>query len=437
MTNIREQKEKANELRKAGRFEEALPMYRNLWKETGDNFDGAGLLHCLRKLELFGEAISFAQELIVKHPKFDWCRNEVIWTLISGVLYKFEENEPLEKVVEIAQKIMDLNPRGLAAKMVVFKVLKSAKDYNDWETINEWVVKIDPNLLSTEPMTDSSGRKGWCDQSLWYNYRINGLVKQGGKKEKEEAINIVDEILERFPKERKFFLRLKALANKSLGNLTESENIYENLCSGYKTDWWMLLEYGRVVRDAGRKEDALKLMYQAASKHKRLEAMVSLFADIGKLCKSMAKNKEARAHLVLCRYVREENDWSVPEHVLNVISELNKIIGNNNEPKSLKEALSICRDYWKNFLGEKSVSISKAQDKRKIRKGLLGKVSLGKEDSNFCFIVTKDDESFFCLKNDLPPDIKYTDKVTFNAIPSFDKKKNKKSWRAKNIQVCT
>lgn len=437
MTNIREQKDKANELRKAGRFEEGLPMYRNLWKETGDNFDGAGLLHCLRKLELFGEAISFAQELIVKHPKFDWCRNEVIWTLISGVLYKFEENEPLEKVVETAQKIMELNPRGLAAKMVVFKVLKSAKDYNDWETINEWVVKIDPNLLSTEPMTDSSGRKGWCDQSLWYNYRINGLVKQGGKKEKEEAINIVDEILERFPKERKFFLRLKGLANQSLGNLTESEKIYGNLCSGYKTDWWMLLEYGRVVRDAGRKEDALKLMYQAANKHKRLEAMVSLFADIGMLCKSMAKNKEARAHFVLCRYVREENDWPVPEHVLNGISELNKIIGNNNEAKSLKEALSICRDYWKNFLGEKSVSISKEQDKRKIRKGLLGKVRLGKEDSNFCFIVTKDDESFFCLKNDLPPDIKDTDKVTFNAIPSFDKKKNKESWKASNIRHCT
>ena len=434
MMNIKERKQKTKDLRKAGMFEEALPLYRDLWKETGDCFDGAGLLHCLRKLELFGEAITFAQELIVKHPKFDWCRNEVIWTLISVVLYKLEENKPLEKVVETAQKIMDLNTNGLAAKMVVFKVLKSAKDYKSWDTINEWVVKIDPNLLSTEPMTDSSGRKGWCDQSLWYNYRINGLIKQGGKKEAEEAINIVDEILERFHRERKFFLRLKALANHRLGNLTDSEKIYENLCSGYKTDWWMLLEYGRVVRDAGHKEDALKLMYQAANKHKRLEAMVSLFADIGMLCKSMAKNKEARAHLVLCRYVREENDWSVPEHVLNGISELNKIIGNNNEPKSLKEALSICRDYWKNFLGEKSVSISKAQDKRKIRKGLLGKVRLGKEDSNFCFIVTKDDESFFCLKIDLPPDIKDTDKVTFNAIPSFDKKKNKKSWRARNIQ---
>ncbi|MBA7548768.1 hypothetical protein ES705_41235 [subsurface metagenome] len=196
MTDLIEQKREANKLRKTGNFEEALLLYRNLWEETGDKFDGAGLLHCLRKLELFNEAISFAEELIVKYPDFDWCRNEVIWTFISGTLYKLEETETLEKVLQTAQKIMDINPNNLAAKMVVFKVLKSAKASNDWETINEWVVKINPNSLSTEPMTDSSGRKGWSDQSLWYNYRINGLVKKG---DSNEAIVLVDEILECFP----------------------------------------------------------------------------------------------------------------------------------------------------------------------------------------------------------------------------------------------
>jgi len=189
MTDLTEQKQKANEFRKAGNFEEALLLYINLWKETGDKFDGAGLLHCLRKLERFNEAIILADELIVKYPDFDWCRNEVIWTFISGTLYKLEETETLEKVLQTAQKIMDINPNDLAAKMVVFKVLKSAKASNDWETINEWVVKIDPNSLSTEPMTDSSGRKGWSDQSLWYNYRINGLVKKG---DPNEAIVLVD-----------------------------------------------------------------------------------------------------------------------------------------------------------------------------------------------------------------------------------------------------
>jgi len=171
MADLKEQKQKANELRKVGNFEEALISYRNLWKETGDRFDGAGLLHCLRKLELFDEAIVLADELIVKYPDFDWCRNEVIWTYIQGKLDKINEEEPLERVVEIAKRIMSLDPDGLAAKLTVFKVLKSAKASNDWEAISEWVVQIDPNSLSTEPMTDSSGRKGWSDQSLWYNYR--------------------------------------------------------------------------------------------------------------------------------------------------------------------------------------------------------------------------------------------------------------------------
>jgi hypothetical protein len=60
MTNLTEQEQKAIGFRKTGNFKEALPLYRNLYKETEDKFDGAGLLHCLRKLELFDEAIVFA-----------------------------------------------------------------------------------------------------------------------------------------------------------------------------------------------------------------------------------------------------------------------------------------------------------------------------------------------------------------------------------------
>ena len=434
MTDLTEQKQKANELRKAGNFEEALLLYRNLWEETGDKFDGAGLLHCLRKLELFNEAIILADELIVKYPDFDWCRNEVIWTFISGTLYKPEETETLEKVLQTAQKIMDINPNDLAAKMVVFKVLKSAKASNDWETINEWVVRINPNSLSTEPMTDSSGRNGWSDQSLWYNYRINGLVKKG---DPNEAIVLVDKNLEYFPRQQKFFLRLKALAYLLLDNLTEAEKVYQNLCSSSKPDWWLLHEYAKVVKDIGRKEDALKLMYQAASGDSKLEFMVSLFEDIGMLCKEMGKYEEARAHLVLCKYARNEKGWTVPEPTINTVNDLNKIVGNNNEPSSLKEALSICRSEWSKLSGKKNDLKNLSYRNRKVKKGLVGKVSLGQSDRPFCFIIAKGEQSFFCYKSDLPPDITDGNEVTFDAIPSFDKKKNEESWKASNIRHCT
>jgi len=431
MTNLTEQKQKATELRKAGDFEEALLLYRNLWEETRDKYDGSGLLHCLRKLELFDEAIVLADELIVKYPDFEWCRKEVIWTYIQGILYKFNEEESLENVAEMAKRIMSFNPDGLAAKMIVFKVLKSAKSSNHWNTVNEWVIKIDPDSLNLKPMINGSGREGWCDQSLWYNYRIKGLIEKGDKK---EAINMVDEILDRFPKQRKFFLRLKANANHLLGKLPESEKIYQNLCSGYKPDWWILHEYANVVRDIGRREDALKLMYQAASSHSKLESLVSLFVNIGMLCMEMEKYEEARAHLVLCKYVRNEKKWTVSESIIKNVNDLNKLIGNDKAPSSIKEALSICQSEWRKLIGKENDSKDLSYKNRKVKKGLFGKVNLGHSDRPYCFINAKGNQSFFCYKSDLPPNIIEGDEVTFDAIPSFDKKKNKESWKASNIQ---
>ncbi len=433
MVNLAEQKQKANQLRKTGAFEEALQLYRSLWEGEGDKFDGAGLLHCLRKLGLFDEAVVFANELIDKYPDFDWCRREVIWTLISGQLNKLAETEPFEKVLQTAQGIMDLNPDDLAKKKVVFKVLKSAKSSNHWKIVNKWVVNIDPASLSTKPMTDSLGREGWCDQSLWYNYRINGLIEQGDPK---EAIVLVDEILERFPKQRKFFLRLKALANHFLGNFPESEKIYQELCNRHKPDWWLLHEYAKVVRDMGRKEDALKLMYQAATSNPKLESMVSLFADIGMLCKTLELYSDARTHLALCEYIRIEKGWHVPESITDTIDELNRAIGNNDKSPSLKEALIICRIVWTKLLGKDNKPKELSHTKYKVKKGLAGVVNLRSSDRPYCFINSEGDQSFFCFKYDLPADTKDGSEVIFDAIPSFDKKKNKESWRASNVRLC-
>ena len=431
MSDITEQKYEANQLRKNKKYKEALPLYRNLWEETEDKFNGTGFLQCLRKLKIFDQAIIFANELIVKYPDFEWCRYEVIWTYIQGILAKLGKEEPLRKIVEVANMIMRFNPKGLAAKLIVFKVLKSAKSSDNWGLINEWVIKLDPATLSDNPMKDISGREGWSDRALWYNYRIKGLIKQ---KNPKEAIKIIDEILDQFPKQRKFFLRLKALANFRLGDLSESEKIYHNLCNVHKPEWWILHEYAKVVRDIGRKEESLKLMYQAANSNSKLGPMVSLFQDIGNLCWEMRKNEEARAHLLLCKYIRNEKGWTVSEDIIKNIDNLNEAIGNNKEPSSLKAALNICRSEWVDFLGEKGMQNKLTGKKRKIKRGLIGKVSSLRDDRPFCFIITEDGKSYFCSKSALPPNTENSNTITFDAVPSFDKKKSRESWKALNIR---
>lgn len=75
----------------------------------------------------------------------------------------------------------------------------------------------------------------------------------------------------------------------------------------------------------------------------------------------------------------------------------------------------------------------KSSQSRKPIKGMRGKILLGNPERPFCFIQGDNRESFFCFKSDLPKGVNDKETVSFNAIPSFDKKKNKESWRAADI----
>jgi hypothetical protein len=163
--------------------------------------------------------------------------------------------------------------------------------------------------------------------------------------------------------------------------------------------------------------------------------MVSLFMDIGMLCKNMGKKDEARAHLLLCKYVREKNQWSIPGLLSIVIDEVDRDLDDKEKPKNLDEALNICSGCWRDLLGEESIPRKAQRDKGTARKDLLGTLDIGTSERTFCFIVGTNNESFFCSKKDLPSRIMDKEQVVFDAVPSFDKKKGKKSWKAVNVRI--
>src|SRR3972149_7178836 len=164
-----ELEQKAKEYRQAKKYEEALPLYKKLWEETKKEYHGAGFLHCLRKLKLFKEAMILANELNEKidfnNRNFDWCRIEIVWAYIEGELNKAQV-EDLVGILNIAEKIVKLKPEDIALKMVVFKVLKSAKRQKRWDIITQRVVEIHPTAPLRVAKTDTPGKSsGWCDQS--------------------------------------------------------------------------------------------------------------------------------------------------------------------------------------------------------------------------------------------------------------------------------
>ena len=110
---------------------------------------------------------------------------------------------------------------------------------------------------------------------------------------------------------------------------------------------------------------------------------------------------------------------------------------------SLEEALSDCKKTWTRITGKQGETRQPAagrppgSESRRPKRGLQGRVKGTAEERPYCFIIGDNQESYFCLKANLPPGIEDGHVVIFDAIPSFDRKKNIPSWKAANIEIAT
>jgi tetratricopeptide (TPR) repeat protein len=422
----------ANEFRKAGELPKAMALYGELVKEDdSDPFAAAGLLHCLRKQGLFKEALECCDEILQRHKGSEWCRNEVIWTLIQGKLERLDESASLEEIASVAENILSLGPQDHTTRWrIVRRVLKAAKARARWEVILIWTSRVDSDALSTVPMKDELGREGWNDQAIWYNLKIRSMIEAG---DKEQAIVFARIAIARFPRQSTFFRRLEAVAAHRLSRLTESERIYSILCSTGRPEWWILHEYARVLQELGRPQDALRLMCKAAASHKKLPLLVTLFSDIGFVCSNLNLTEDAGNHFQLCRCIRQEQGWSIPRSIETALMDVKGVP--REVPLGLKESLVKCRAFWFRTLGIEDDPLAGSLKNRNIIQGLQGKLQLGDPNKPFCFIFAEKGGSYFCLKNDLPIEILDGAILSFDAMPSFDKKKNKASWKAINVRL--
>lgn len=427
MVNRIDRSREANILRKSKEYQKALDIYWQLEEEQTDEFIAAGLLHCLRKLKLYDEATQALNKYSKQNFKLDWYNNEVIWTLIQGKLERSIEELSLNEMVSIANQILSLNPTDISSKWrVVSRVLKKAKLQNRWDIIDQWISQINYNDLSTDPII-SGEERGWSDQAVWYNYFIPLKIK---KKEFEQAISLAESAAKEFRYQSKFFLRFKAIAYIKMEKITEAKYVYKQLCNTPNPEWWLLQDYARVLRDSGEIKDSLKLMCKAAEKNKRLQSLVAVFADIGFICMDLDKHEEARDHLLLCKLVRLDQGWSVPDSVAQAIQKFESSeVSKKKSPVMIKDLLNDCRKFWITTIGKPD-----ERTEVKKRRSLQGKLELGRSDRPYCFIKTDNGDSYFCSKQSLPKNITDKAEVIFDAVPSYDKKKQKNSWKATHVR---
>lgn len=405
---------KANELRSNNQYEKALELYNQSWDLQKDGYTGAGLLHCLRKLKRFKQAIPFSKELLKMYFSIDWVQNEVAWTLIESL---FKESKNFRETLENAKIIEKISSNTIILKMIGAKLSKYANNKEEWLITNEWLDKVEPEKLSTVFIKNTK----WSDKSIWSHNKSKALLNM---EENQELLSQIDKYIKDFPQIKEYFLRLKANALRNIQKYKESQEIYDELLS-LKNDWWIYKNYADLLLLINKDEEALKMLYNAINLNKNLKMTVNLFFKIGKICVKLNRNEEAIHHFILSKLIREKEGWSITENLEKEIKKLKKEFPQIVEINSIDNIVSKCESYWGKYKLEKKISHKKSTNVKKFK----GKINLGNEKQQFCFINTKT-VSIICDKKILPSDIKNNDTVICETIPSFDKKKKKKSWKA-------
>ena len=419
MTDPKELAIKANKLRRENKYQEALEYYKQSWDILKDAYTGAGLLHCLRKLENYEHAVSFAKKLIDLFPTTDWVKNEVAWTLISG---PFKQANSFAEVLIESEKVEKITSNSIILKQIAFKLSKLANNQENWEIAINWLKKVNPVDLSKDFIKETK----WSDKSQWkYNY-YKTLLKIGRF---EEIISIIDESINEFPQIKEFFLNLKAKSFKESEKYEESAKIYEELLK-YKNDWWIYKDYADLLMKMNLMDTALRMLYRAAILNKSKKTMVKNYNRIGDLCIELGKDREALFHFILSKLIREKEGWTVSEDLISSIQKLSNSYPDISEINSINKIFSLCLEFWET---EGYIQTSSQKMEKLKTKTFKGVLSLGRQNQLFCFINTKN-ESIICNKSILPSNIKDNDQVKCEAIPSYDKKKQKESWKAIKVE---
>ena len=325
MTNGQATKKQATELRKNHQYQQALPLYEDLWtnhRAECDEWDGWGYAYCLRKLNRAREALAVCKAVYKLKPEFSYNNSEYAWCLYELEVKKEAEqiktNEgPFFKAASLIIKLVPQDKFSARAKAVLAVVdyLKSKNNVpaND---IIDWLKQLDPATLSTEPFAfnDAEGKRRELasDQERWYANMTQALEQASQWQDCVAVCNRALDTIKTFHYDNNIWIRRRrAIAMAHLGQRDEALAELEALLKT-KKEWFIQHEIARLLFEAGRADEALSYAIAAALNAGDADKKLELFVLMGDILQSQGKPAEAQQHLALSYKLRQEQGWRVP-----------------------------------------------------------------------------------------------------------------------------
>jgi tetratricopeptide (TPR) repeat protein len=435
MSEIQKIKKEALELRKQGRYSEALKLYNDLWANHGEScneWEGWGFATCLRKLGNSEEALEICRTIYQNKPDFEAGKKLYAWCVYDTEIKK--DNEQIKKdenkFFKAANAILTLtqqdqySPYTKTIFRVIDYLIKTKASYPA-DDIMGWVDKLDPNSLSREPFSfkghDGKHREIQSDQEKWFAIKTKALEKIGSF---QECIELSERALintEKFHHNNDiWFKRRIALSKANLGDKNQAVEELKNILQN-KKEWFIQHEIAQICYDLGKMEEALVFAIEAALNFGISENKWELFLLMARILKSQDRLDDAKKHLMFAAKLRMEQEWSMPEPLNMMLNELNLDISESINKKELFKSLKI---FWET---EKYSNLLNMQG---IVKAILKNGKVG-------FITGDDGKDYYFKINSFKGDKNRPRnglKVSFVVEDSYDKKKNVKTKIATHVR---
>lgn len=177
MKTIQELQDEAEQLKKKEDFENALPLFRQIWEKEKSEWNGYYLAQCLRKTNKYSDARELHSFIKINYPNFKPIQNEILWLDYNEKIKDWTNPNLLSDAENILSRTNKYDKyTGSVFNKTVLSVVKYLiyKNYNSDALI--WLDKLDFNVLSNSPFL-FKGQKYASDQKAFFVRYADVLVK--------------------------------------------------------------------------------------------------------------------------------------------------------------------------------------------------------------------------------------------------------------------